>query len=97
MNADIGCLAGISKEETRVGISKPTELHCLSTEGTDIREERFDTRKGKKDTTKATPPFVLVAYQIFERIVRIECLQDSIIVPKKNLVGRSKIGFSLMS
>ena len=74
VNADKGCLACICKEEARVSISKPADLNCLPTECTNIRKERFDTCECKEDTTKTAPPFIFVAYEIVECIVRIECL-----------------------
>ena len=74
MYTDICSLATVCKQETRICIAQPTELDSVTAESTNISEEGFDSSEGKKDTTEAPPAMVLVTYEIFESVVRIESL-----------------------
>lgn len=74
-------LATICEQKTRIGITQPTELDRMTAESTNVGEKSFDSSKGKKYAAKAPPAMVFVAYQVFESIVRVECLQDRVVVP----------------
>ena len=82
MYTDVRSLAAVGKEKTRIGVSKPTDLNRTTTESSNIGKQSFNTCEGEEYTSKAPPSFILVSYQVVERIERVESLQDRMIVPR---------------
>lgn len=82
MYTDVRSLAAVGKEKTRIGVSKPTDLNRTTTESSNIGKQSFNTSEGEEYTPKAPPSFILVSYQVVERIERVESFQDRMIVPR---------------
>jgi hypothetical protein len=81
MHANMCCLTTVRKKETRVCVTQPTNLHSTSTERTDIRKQRLDSREAEQNATETPPTHVFVTNEVFERIVWVKGFQDGVVVP----------------
>ena len=81
MYADVCGLTTVREQKTRIGIAQPTKLDSMATESTNVGKEGLNSRKSKKNTAEAPPTMILIAYQIFKSVVRVESLQYRVIVP----------------
>jgi hypothetical protein len=80
MFANVCCLSAVCEEETRIRISKPTDLHRSTTEGANICKERFNTSETKQNASQASPAVVLIANEVIKSVVWIEALQHQVVV-----------------
>lgn len=80
VHGDVRSLATVREQQARVRPTQPAELDGPHREGAQVGEQRLDAGEGQQDAAEHLPPLGLLLDEEPEGVVRVEGLEDGVIV-----------------